>query len=80
MRQQKWVDFLKDYKCEIHYHLDKANTIVDSLSWNEHVKIRQVWALTMSIHFNLSMQIREAQFEALKEMNIESEDLRGMGN
>ncbi|GMH12944.1 hypothetical protein Nepgr_014785 [Nepenthes gracilis] len=32
MRQRRWLDFLKDYDCEIQYKLRKANVVVDALS------------------------------------------------
>ena len=41
------------------------------------MKPRRVKSLTMTIHFNLTNQIRGAQLEALKEENIAIEGLRG---
>ncbi|GKG34239.1 hypothetical protein Tco_0436935, partial [Tanacetum coccineum] len=32
MRQHRWLEFLSDYDCEIHYHLRKANVVADALS------------------------------------------------
>jgi len=32
MRQRKWMELLKDYDCEILYHLWKANMVADALS------------------------------------------------
>ena len=32
MRQHGWLDVVKDYNCEILYHLGKANVVVDALS------------------------------------------------
>ena len=32
MRQQYWLELLKDYGYEISYHLGKANRVVDALS------------------------------------------------
>jgi len=32
MRQRRWVEFLKDYDFELHYHTRKANVVVDALS------------------------------------------------
>nr|GEV08125.1 hypothetical protein [Tanacetum cinerariifolium] len=31
-RKQRWLDLLKDYDCEIHYHPGKANVVADALS------------------------------------------------
>ena len=32
LRQRRWLELLKDYDCDILYHLDKANVVVDALS------------------------------------------------
>jgi hypothetical protein len=32
MRQQRWLDLIKDYELEIHYHPGKANVVADALS------------------------------------------------
>ena len=32
MRQRRWLDVVKDYDCEILYHLGKANVVADTLS------------------------------------------------
>jgi ribonuclease HI len=39
LRQRRWLDLIKDYDLEIHYHLVKANLVVDSLSRKEHVHV-----------------------------------------
>jgi hypothetical protein len=31
MRQQRWLELIKDYELEIHYHLGKANVVADAL-------------------------------------------------
>jgi hypothetical protein len=36
MRQQRWLDLIKDYKLEVHYHPGKANVIADVLSHKAH--------------------------------------------
>ena len=32
MRKRRWLDVVKDYKCEILYHLDTTNVVDDTLS------------------------------------------------
>jgi hypothetical protein len=32
LRQQRWLELIKDYELEIHYHPDKANVVADALS------------------------------------------------
>ena len=32
MRQQRWLELIKDYNLEVHYHRGKANVVADALS------------------------------------------------
>jgi hypothetical protein len=32
MRQRRWLELIKDYELEVHYHPDKANMFADVLS------------------------------------------------
>jgi hypothetical protein len=32
MRQRRWLELIKDYDLEIHYHLGRANVVADALS------------------------------------------------
>ena len=36
MRQRRWLELIKDYNLEVHYHLGKANVVVDALSRKYH--------------------------------------------
>jgi hypothetical protein len=36
MRQRRWLELIKDYDIEIHYHLGKANVVTDALSRKAH--------------------------------------------
>ncbi|GJZ99399.1 putative reverse transcriptase domain-containing protein [Tanacetum coccineum] len=67
-----------NYDCEIRYHPGKENVIADALSRKEQIKPLRVRALVMTLHPKLPSQILEAQTEAIKEENIEAENLRGM--
>nr|GEV20555.1 hypothetical protein [Tanacetum cinerariifolium] len=78
MRQQRWLELLSDYDCNIRYHLGKANMVADALSQKERIKPLRVRALVMTIDLNLPKQILEAQIEALKPENLEKEDVGGV--
>ena len=32
MMQHKWMEYLKDYDCTLHYHPGKENVVADALS------------------------------------------------
>ena len=36
MRQWRWLELIKDYNLEVHYHPEKANVVVDALSQKSH--------------------------------------------
>jgi hypothetical protein len=36
MRQRRWLEFIKDYDLEVHYHPGRANVVVDDLSHKAH--------------------------------------------
>jgi hypothetical protein len=36
MRQRRWLELIKDYEVEGHYHPRKANIVVDALSHKAH--------------------------------------------
>ncbi|GKF95245.1 hypothetical protein Tco_0287980, partial [Tanacetum coccineum] len=78
MRQRRWLELLADYDCEIRYHPGKENVVADALSRKERIKPLQVRALVKTLHPKLPSQILEDQTEAIKEENIEAENLRGM--
>jgi hypothetical protein len=39
MRQRRWLELIKDYELEIHYHLGKANVVEDALSRKSQVNM-----------------------------------------
>ncbi|GJU33073.1 putative reverse transcriptase domain-containing protein [Tanacetum coccineum] len=75
LRQQRWIDLLSDYDCEIRYHLGKVNVVADALSQKERDKPLRVRALMMNVHNDLPKKIRKAQEEAMKGENVEAENL-----
>jgi hypothetical protein len=46
MRQQRWLELIKDYELEVHYHPGKANVIADTLSHKAYYNYLPVVCLT----------------------------------
>nr|GEX86413.1 putative reverse transcriptase domain-containing protein [Tanacetum cinerariifolium] len=67
LRQQRWIELLRDYDCEIRYHPEKANVVADALNRKERNRPLRVRALVMTVHDNLPKQILDlaATYEAL---------------
>ncbi|GJV09355.1 putative reverse transcriptase domain-containing protein [Tanacetum coccineum] len=68
-------DLLIDYDCEICYHPGKSIAVADALSRKERIKPLRVRALVMTLYPKLPSQILKAQTKAIKEENIEAENL-----
>jgi hypothetical protein len=43
LRQRRWLELIKDYDMEIHYHLGKANLVADALSRKGHANMAMVF-------------------------------------
>ncbi|KAF5816405.1 putative nucleotidyltransferase, Ribonuclease H [Helianthus annuus] len=77
MRQRRWLETVKDYDCEIHYHPGKANVVADALSRKaDYVPIR-VRSMQLVMTSGILERIREAQLEAMKEENWKKERIIG---
>nr|GEY78555.1 putative reverse transcriptase domain-containing protein [Tanacetum cinerariifolium] len=59
LRQQRWIEFLSDYDCEIRYHPGKVNVVANALSHKEVNKPLHVRALIMTVHNDLLKRIRD---------------------
>jgi hypothetical protein len=46
MRQRRWLEFIKDYELEVHYHPGKANVAADALSHKAHCNYLPAVCLT----------------------------------
>jgi hypothetical protein len=46
MRQRRWLELIKDYELEVHYHPRKANVIADALSRKAHCNYWPAISLT----------------------------------
>jgi hypothetical protein len=60
MRQRRWLELIKDYDLEVHYHPGKANVVADALNRKEHLYYLSASPLETTIcqemeRLNLSM-------------------------
>jgi hypothetical protein len=46
MRQRRWLELIKDYELEVHYHPSKANVVADALTCKAHYNYMPVVHLT----------------------------------
>jgi hypothetical protein len=46
MTQCRWLELIKDYELEVHYHLGRANVIADALSHKAHCNYLPALCLT----------------------------------
>jgi hypothetical protein len=49
MRQRRWLELIKDYELEVHYHRGKAKVIVDVLSHKAHFNYLSVVLLIVEV-------------------------------
>ncbi|WVZ63712.1 hypothetical protein U9M48_013320 [Paspalum notatum var. saurae] len=56
MRQRRWLELIKDYDLEIHYHIGKANVVADALRRKSYVN--------MAVAFQMPPELCE-EFESL---------------
>jgi hypothetical protein len=49
MRQRRWLELIKDYDLEVHYHPGKANVIADALSRKAHCSCLSVEAFNETL-------------------------------
>jgi hypothetical protein len=58
LRQRRWLELIKDYDLEIHYHPGKVNLVADALSRKEHV------------HFAIVAQLPDEIVEDFRRLNL----------
>ena len=61
MRQRRWLELIKDYDLEIHYHSGKANVVADALSRKSYYHT----LITESVPPELKKEFEDFQLEIL---------------
>ena len=49
MRQRRWLELIKDYDLEVHYHPRKANVVADALSRKSYANEVQVASMSSEL-------------------------------
>jgi hypothetical protein len=60
MRQRRWLELIKDYDLEVHYHPGKANVVADALSRKAHCHCLSVELFSKTLCYqmrNLNLEI-----------------------
>ena len=68
---------VKDYDCEILYHMGKANVVADALCRRAESALIQDMCMRMVVMTPVLDTIREAQAEAVKPENYKKEQMIG---
>jgi hypothetical protein len=61
MRQRRWLELIKDYDLEVHYHPGKANVVADALSRKAHYHCLSIEVFSE----NLCYQMRKLNLEII---------------
>ena len=66
MRQRRSLDVVKDYDCEILYHLGKANMVADALSCKSAGSSIPTVCMRIAVDSPLVGLIRDAQVKGMR--------------
>jgi hypothetical protein len=73
MRQRRWLELIKDYNLEVHYHPGKANVVADALSRKNHCNCMTVKPMDYSLCYELEkLNIKIVQQGQLTNVTVES--------
>jgi hypothetical protein len=66
MRQRRWLELIKDYDLEVHYHPGKANVVADALSRKAHCSCLSVEAFNET----LCWEMRKLNLEIISQGDL----------
>jgi hypothetical protein len=53
LRQQRWLELIKDYDLRINYHIGKANVIADASNWKKYCNATFVRRMQPELHWEI---------------------------
>ena len=88
MRQRRWLELIKDYDLEVHYHPGKANVVADALSRKSYANGLRMTLMPVELcakmeYLNLSFVINAMELvieptleQEIREGQLEDENLK----
>ncbi|XP_076930743.1 uncharacterized protein LOC143595662 [Bidens hawaiensis] len=70
MGQRRWLEFNKDYDCDIKYYPGKANVVIDALSRNNEEVIATVKSYKLIVNSDFFNEISKVQTEVLADEGL----------
>ena len=73
MRQRRWLELIKDYDLEVHYHPGKANVVADALSRKSHGNYLTVKTMDLTLCQEMEkLNVEIIQQGSLTNITVES--------
>jgi hypothetical protein len=66
MRQRCWLELIKDYDLEVHYHSGKANVVADALSRKAHCHCLSIEVFSETLYY----QMRKLNLEIIPQGSL----------
>ena len=73
MRQRRWLELIKDYDLEVHYHPGKANVVADAFSHKSHCNCLTVKTMDLTLCQEIEkLNVEVIQQGSLTNITVES--------
>jgi hypothetical protein len=66
IRQRRWLELIKDYDLEVHYHQGKANVVADAFSRKAHCHCLSIEAFSETLYW----EMRKLNLEIISQGNL----------
>jgi hypothetical protein len=73
MRHRRWLELIKDYDLEVHYHPGKANVVADALSRKAHCSCLSVEAFNETLYWEMrKLNLEIISHGSLNHLSVEA--------